>query len=294
MPVSRFSLDRASDSASLLQDADAETLALLPAPEDLLSDAERDRIILQPLAERPPSPPGITLIGTPGNDVLRGTDNADRIEGRAGNDRMFGEGSDDVLFGGTGNDRMFGGRRDDLMSGEAGNDRMLGNRGDDQLLGGRGADELRGEVGDDLLEGGAARDSLFGGNGNDQMFGQGARDFLLGGRGNDLIVGGLERDRMSGGGGRNRFVYNSFEDRGDTIVDFDRRRDVLDLSRLFRGDDFTSSDKFEDYVIVVREDEDVTIIRVDADGNRGDAPFKTLVTLENVEFDDIERRNFVF
>jgi|GEM_PF-6427477 Ca2+-binding RTX toxin-like protein len=293
MPVSRFSLDRASDRASLLQDADAETLALLPAPEDLLSDAERDRIILQPLAERPPSPPGITLIGTPGNDVLRGTDNADRIEGRAGNDRIFGEGSDDVLSGGAGDDRLFGGRRDDFMLGGPGRDRLFGNRGDDQLFGGTGPDELRGEAGDDLLEGGAGRDSLFGGNGNDRLLGQGGSDFLLGGRGNDVIVGGTGRDRMSGGGGSNRFVYNSFADRGDTIVDFDRRRDVLDLSRLFQGDNFASSDKFEDYVIIVREDEEVTIIRVDTDGDRGDEPFKTLVTLENVEFDDVRRSNFV-
>jgi Ca2+-binding RTX toxin-like protein len=290
MPVSRFSSNR----APLIQDADAETLARLPAAEDLLSDEERDLLIAQPLATKPPSPPGITLIGTQRDDVLRGSDNADRIEGRAGDDRLFGEGSDDELLGGTDNDRIFGGRRDDRLSGEAGRDRLVGNQGDDQLLGGSDADDLRGNAGNDLLQGGTSPDTLSGGKGSDRLFGQGARDVLLGGRGDDLIVGGLERDRMSGGGGRNRFAYNSFEDRGDTIVDFDRRRDVLDLSRLFQGDDFTSSDKFEDYVIVVLEEEDTTIIRVDADGNGGDAPFKTLVTLENVEFDDIERRNFVF
>ncbi|WP_088892125.1 type I secretion C-terminal target domain-containing protein [Leptolyngbya ohadii] len=302
MTVVRFPLsDPASGSANSpsLQNDDSGMLTIMPAPEDLLSDEARDLIVttIQPLQGngRLSVPTSFNeIIGTPGNDVLRGTNRPDLIEGRAGNDRLLAEGASDSLFGDGGNDRLFGGRRDDRLFGGNGNDRLFGDQGNDELSGGSGRDELRGNNGNDVLEGGAARDSLFGGNGADRLVGQGARDLLLGGRGDDVLIGGRQPDRLAGGGGTNRFVYNSFEDRGDTITDFDRRRDVLDLSRLFQGDNFTSSDKFEDYVIIVRDDEETTIIRVDADGNGGDQPFKTLATLENVEFDDIGRRNFVF
>ncbi len=45
-------------------------------------------------------------IGTPGNDVLRGTAAADRIYGKAGNDTLIGLGGDDYLNGGPGRDRF--------------------------------------------------------------------------------------------------------------------------------------------------------------------------------------------
>lgn len=49
------------------------------------------------------------VVGTPGDDVIVGTDETDRIDGGAGNDTICGLGSDDHIVGGAGDDRLFGG-----------------------------------------------------------------------------------------------------------------------------------------------------------------------------------------
>jgi len=66
-----------------------------------------------------------TILGTPGDDVLRGTGGPDVIHGLAGNDEIRGLGGDDVLCGGQGADRVLGG---------AGNDRCFGGSGVDRVL----------------------------------------------------------------------------------------------------------------------------------------------------------------
>jgi Ca2+-binding RTX toxin-like protein len=99
---------------------------------------------------------------------------------------------------------------------------------------------------------------------------------------------------MTGGAGRDRFVYQSFSDRGDTITDFDTDLDVLDLRQLFRGSNYASSDPFRSYVVIVNQENLRSLIRVDTDGDQGDRPFQTLVTLEGVEFDDVSSSNFIF
>ena len=131
------------------------------------------------------------IVGTAGNDVLRGTPGADRVCGFGGDDVLVGGDGWDELRGGAGNDRVIGGR---------GRDKLLGELGDDRLLGGSGRDMLVGGPGDDWIEGGLAGDVLTGGNGNDRLF---ARDRIAdtveGGRGRDSarIDAGL-RDRVLG------------------------------------------------------------------------------------------------
>lgn len=48
-------------------------------------------------------------VGTPGDDVIVGTDERDRIDGGGGNDTICGLDGDDHLVGGAGDDRLFGG-----------------------------------------------------------------------------------------------------------------------------------------------------------------------------------------
>ena len=93
-----------------------------------------------------------TLIGTAGDDVLRGTDGPDVVMGLGGADRLLGAQAGDVLCGGAGDDRL---------SGDNGADRLLGGFGDDVLSGGNGDDRLVGGPGSDvLLQGGGRGDAV--------------------------------------------------------------------------------------------------------------------------------------
>ena len=114
-----------------------------------------------------------TIVGTPGDDVLHGTDGPDVIVGLAGDDQIFGyDGADylcgnegdDVLNGGAGSDWLLGSSGDDTLRGDAGDDTLGGSGGADELDGGAGDDELRGGTGVDRLDGGdhAWRDSCYG------------------------------------------------------------------------------------------------------------------------------------
>ncbi|WP_434111253.1 FG-GAP-like repeat-containing protein [Methylocaldum sp. GT1TLB] len=77
-----------------------------------------------------------TIIGTPGNDVLRGTPGNDVIVGLAGHDVIDGLGGDDLICGGDGNDVLRGGLGNDMIDGGEGDDILWGGAGDDLIEGG--------------------------------------------------------------------------------------------------------------------------------------------------------------
>jgi predicted extracellular nuclease len=124
-----------------------------------------------------------TIVGTPGNDVLNGTN---------GNDVIVGMGGDDILNGGNG---------DDVICGGSGNDTIDGSNNNDILLGGLGDDIISGANGDDTMSGGGGNDSLTGANGNDTLDGGAGDDSLVGGLGDDTLTGGTGADSFSGGTG---------------------------------------------------------------------------------------------
>ncbi len=64
----------------------------------------------------------LNIIGSKGNDNLRGASYNDILVGNAGNDTIVGEGADDLLIGGVGNDSLEGGSGVDTLTGGAGND----------------------------------------------------------------------------------------------------------------------------------------------------------------------------
>ena len=84
-----------------------------------------------------------TIVGTPGRDVLRGTN---------GPDVIMGLGGADVISGGNGNDVICGGAGADILDGGNGDDQILGGFGPDDLYGGNGSDTLIGGSGNDLLD----------------------------------------------------------------------------------------------------------------------------------------------
>lgn len=121
-------------------------------------------------------------------------------------------GNANAAYGTTGNDTFDAKGGNDTLYGWAGNDCLTGNTGHDTLYGG---------TGNDTLYGGADNDTLYGGSGADQLFGD---------AGNDILVGGFGADRLTGGGGADTFRFVSTRDTGDTITDFVRGTDKIDLS----------------------------------------------------------------
>jgi Ca2+-binding RTX toxin-like protein len=64
------------------------------------------------------APARCTIVGTPGDDVIRGTSGDDVICGLGGNDRIWGLLGDDILRGGAGDDELHGGPGDDVLDGK--------------------------------------------------------------------------------------------------------------------------------------------------------------------------------
>jgi len=139
------------------------------------------------------------IIGTDGDDILRGTRRSDCIYGLGGDDIIRGRHEDDLLFGGRGDDDLRGGSGDDGLWGGSGHDWLRGHRGDDDLWGGCGDDHLRGGLGWDALLGGDGDDDLRGGRGMDELYGECGNDGLRGGRHEDILDGGHGDDDLRGG-----------------------------------------------------------------------------------------------
>ena len=86
----------------------------------------------------------VNVVGTEGNDALRGTAARDGILALEGNDVVRSVDGNDKACGGPGNDKLFGGD---------GNDRLFGQSGNDFLDGGAGTNVLNGGVGTDTCVG---------------------------------------------------------------------------------------------------------------------------------------------
>jgi len=87
-----------------------------------------------------------------------------------------------------------------------------------------------------------------GGIGNDLLVGGTDHDSLIGNAGRDTLIGGLGHDTLTGGAGADIFRFTSLAEMGsastacDTITDFRRGEDKLDLSRI-DADGSTSADE---------------------------------------------------
>jgi len=79
----------------------------------------------------------IGFIGTPFNDIIRGTYKSDRLYGMAGDDQLFGQDGDDVITPdgneSAGADLVDGGSGDDVITSIAGYDTLLGGPGLDAI-----------------------------------------------------------------------------------------------------------------------------------------------------------------
>lgn len=132
----------------------------------------------------------LDFIGTPGPDIIHGTDFDDSIYGKEGNDELYGE---------KGNDRLYGGLGNDLLVDYYGNNYLYGNEGNDILsseaMNYTSIHYLYGGTGDDILYGLVGSEHMYGGTGNDEIYASYGDDFINGGIGNDYCNGGPLNDR---------------------------------------------------------------------------------------------------
>ncbi|MBD1850818.1 DUF4347 domain-containing protein [Leptolyngbya sp. FACHB-711] len=240
-----------------------------------------------------------TLDGGLGNDRAFGGRGRDTAMGRRGNDRLEGKFGDDNLMGGRGRDRIRGGTNLDILNGQQDDDRIEGQKGrdfinsglgNDRAIGGEKTDTVFGRRGKDRIRGNGDVDLLLGNRDNDRISGGSQNDRILGGLGHDVMVGGGGRDVMSGGGGRDTYLYRSARHGLDQVLDF-KREDRIDLKVLFKGDSYSSPNRFQQYVRLA-ETARGTIVRVDANGDAANG-FVRLVLLQGVAPSDLSANNFI-
>lgn len=192
------------------------------------------------------------IVGTDGDDTLRGRAENDRLRGLAGNDDLDGGEGDDLLYGEAG---------DDLLTSASGYDRLDGGEGDDRLVlvgtggavtGGAGFDTFvidlsttsaavtfNGESRHGILNAGTAGEAhiyfrdverleLTTGSGADWILGAAGNDVIASGAGNDVIGPYLRPD-------------NGTSMLGDDYIDagagFDFIVDTVGANRIYGGGD---------------------------------------------------------
>lgn len=172
------------------------------------------------------------VVGTPGDDVIVGSEGHDTIDGGLGDDVVCGLAGADVLSGGPGNDRVFGGQDAEYVPGEEGyfGDLVEPGPGNDYVD--LGADQnsrgaicscnpshhwdrvsfagASGAVSVDLSAGSATGEGtdvivvpqpglsagIVGSPYDDVLLGSAAKDFILAGDGNDVVEGRAGKDNI--------------------------------------------------------------------------------------------------
>lgn len=177
-----------------------------------------------------------TVMGTPGNDKIRGTSKSDVIYGVGGNDTIYGLGGADLICAGPGNDEIYPGRGGDTVDAGEGDNLVYDPKGATFVFSGEGSDHIYGGyfvdsgAGDDYIDSstypsavqiyaGAGNDVLIG---SDHVTGDEARavDKLYGGLGDDHIMGGRSGEWIWPGGGSD-VVHGGPQNGWRTIVYFE-------------------------------------------------------------------------
>ena len=183
--------------------------------------------------------------GGPGDDDLRGTENADRLSGDDGNDSLDARGGDDSLDGGQGDDTFYDGAGNDVVTGGPGNDTWIAGPGSDTFTGGVGndrADYSARTAPVTLSSDGVANDGEAGEGDN---IGTDVED-LIGGSGSDTITGGPQTGLIRGGGGNDTLKAGPAGqeriegEEGDDVID--TRNGVYDSVDCGPGNDTLYAD----------------------------------------------------
>ncbi|MFN6568976.1 choice-of-anchor Q domain-containing protein [Dendronalium sp. ChiSLP03b] len=134
--------------------------------------------------------------------------------------------------------------------------------------------------------------AIYGTIGHDVLTGTSGNDILMGGYGNDTLIGGGGIDILIGGAGNERFVYQSFSDKGDYIIGFDRTKEVIDLSQIIDGSNFKSANPFTDYIKLGQVGSN-TVVSINPNGDSSPNEFQQFLTLRSVTASSLTVNNFV-
>ena len=178
------------------------------------------------------------LLALAGNDTVKGSNQADIVNGNQGNDRLILGKGDDTIFGGQGKDIIAGEQGQDFISGDLGDDILYGGDINNQLTdladtiyGGQGNDTIYGRDGNDFINGNQDNDYILGGKGNDFIRGGKGGDVLIGNQGSDTLIGDLDQDALTGGPEGSTADVDVFVLRGDNGVNNASLADlILDFS----------------------------------------------------------------
>lgn len=213
-----------------------------------------------------PSPGANVVTGTAGDDTLTGTSGDDLIDALAGDDLItLTDGGTDTVNGDPGSDRLelawngtttgvwltnitanAGGGYDGYFDGYLSNNVSFTGiehftftdnaGGDDRIETGSGDDSLVGGLGNDTLKGGGGSDTLLGGEGNDSLMGGSGDDTLMGGNGDDILGGGGGSDLVDGGAGLDGYGDDLSAQGGALVVDLNTVSSVAgDIVQNFEG-----------------------------------------------------------
>jgi Ca2+-binding RTX toxin-like protein len=163
------------------------------------------------------------LIGSTGNDTMKGNASVNILTGGDGNDALYGRGDADTLFGGKGDDVLVGGKGADILNG--------GSKVDGSDTADAGINTASYEDATELVvarldglktsvAGDAVGDTyiniqnLTGSDFNDTLRGNDSANVLNGLQGADTLYGGAGADVLNGYGGN---PANASKDGGDTL-----------------------------------------------------------------------------
>jgi Ca2+-binding RTX toxin-like protein len=192
--------------------------------------------------------------------------------GTSGNDHIYSNGSGQTLVGNGG---------DDLFH--------IGTNVDAKIVQSTGLATVETWAGNYTLASGAHNVVAMGdyghsmtGNGmNNAMVGAGGADTLNGGAGNDMLIGAGGRDILHGGAGKDLFVFRAMSEAGDTVKDFVKGEDLLDLRTLMKAMN-VANDPAAAGIVKFADAGAGTVVSIDADG-AGAGAAVALVTIENTK-----------
>jgi Ca2+-binding RTX toxin-like protein len=216
------------------------------------------------------------VTGGAGTDTVSAFEN---LIGSAFNDKLTGSSGNNTIEGGAGNDTLNGGAGTDTLSYASATSAITINLAltTAQITGGAGTDTVSAF---ENLNGSGFNDKLTGNTGVNTIHGGAGVDTIDGGVGNDILYGDAGADILTGGAGLDRFVFDTSLSGSDTIKDFNKAEDTLDLSNLLTAYD-PLTDAITQFVQISNSGAN-SIVKVDLDGAANGQVWTQIATMTGV------------